>query len=274
MQIGKMNMANKFDFVTTFHKEGYDKYGKRMIETFDTCYPKDINLTVYYEGMEKPEIGSERIIYRNYDEICGEKQKAFEVIAKPHQDRVLGPNGIDPRPERGGKPVTEGSRYLFDATRFAHKYYACADFINKSESQYTVWCDADVVAMKPIPNEWLNTLVAEDKYWTRVGRVGKYPECGFMIWNRNHPQHQAYWNLMEQCYDQGSLFQLKEWHDSYVWWAAEGLIEQHTGINTSIDLGQGFSGHAFVHGVLGEYLDHLKGNRKDLGFSPERIQSK
>ena len=45
-------MASNFEIVTTFHKPGYEKYGKRMIETFDEKWAKNIPLKVYscYQG--------------------------------------------------------------------------------------------------------------------------------------------------------------------------------------------------------------------------------
>jgi hypothetical protein len=113
--------------------------------------------------------------------------------------------------------------------------------------------------------------VAEGKYWSRIGRGPKYPECGFMIWDTQHPIHKRYWQLMSWLYDEGALFQLIEWHDSYVWWTAERYVEQETKQNLHIDLGDGHVGHAFVLGPLGKKLDHLKGNRKEVGYSKERL---
>lgn len=264
-------MASKYEIVTTFHKPGYEKYGKRMIETFEEKWQKDIPLKVYYENMEQPELVSDRIEYLDYEVVCGDKQNAFAKLAAPHEERVLGPNGKDPRPGRPS-PVTPGSRYLFQATRFAHKFYACEHAMRNSKSRYLVWCDADVVAINDVTEEWLDKFVEEGKYWSRVGRGAKYPECGFMIWDTEHPMHARYWQLMNWLYDDGALFQLMEWHDSFVWWTAEKYVEQEAGKPLHVDLGAGYSGHAFVKGPLGDCLDHLKGDRKDVGFSKERVR--
>lgn len=264
-------MESKYEIVTTFHKAGYEKYGKRMLETFEDKWENHIPLKVYYENMEVPDVSSDRISYLDYEVECGEKQKAFETIAAPHEERVLGPNGEDPRSHREG-PVTPGSRYLFQASRFAHKYYACEHAMQNTDKRYLVWCDADVVAIDDITEEWLDRFVEEDKYWSRVGRGNTYPECGFMIWDTQNPVHQRYWQLMSWMYDQGALFQLVEWHDSFVWWTAERYVEKEVGHPINVELG-GTGGHAFVKGPLGEKLDHLKGNRKDQGFSPERVMA-
>ena len=49
-------------------------------------------------------------------------------------------------------------------------------------------------------------------------------------------------------------------------------ITKEANKSIGVDLGDGSRRHPFVTGVLGQYLDHLKGDRKDKGFSPERIK--
>jgi len=263
-------MAANFEVVTTFHKEGYEKYGKTMVETFAKYWPPDVKLTCYYENMDPPEHNYENVKFEDFNFHCGPRYEKFKEIAAPWEERVLGPNGEDPRSHRQG-PVTPGSRYLFEATRFSHKYYAI-DHHRKwfSKKRYLVWCDADVVATKDIPYHFLETIVEEGKLWSRINRPNVYPECGFMIWDDDNKWCDRYFQLMQWLYDEGALFQLEEWHDSYVWWAAERYVEKEAGESVSVDLGDGSSKHPFVTGVLGQYLDHLKGKRKDTGFSPER----
>ena len=36
--------------VTSFSPDGYELYGRRMVETFEKFWPADIKLYVYYEG--------------------------------------------------------------------------------------------------------------------------------------------------------------------------------------------------------------------------------
>ena len=263
-------MESNFEVVTTFHEAGYHKYGKTMIETFGKYWPKDVKLTVYFENMDEPKVYFDNVEYKDFNFHVGQRYEKFKELAAPYEDKVLGPNGEDPRSHREG-PVTPGSRYLFEATRFSHKYFAI-DHHRKwfQNSRYLIWCDADVVATKDIPINFLESIVEEGKLWTRIGRPSVYPECGFMIWDNNNEWKDRYFQLMEWLYDQGALFQLEEWHDSYVWWAAEKYIEQEANGSVSVDIGDGSSRHPFVTGPLGKYLDHLKGKRKDQGYSPER----
>ena len=263
-------MESDFDVVTTFHREGYDTYGERMVETFNEFWPKEVHLTCYYEDMEEPLHQYGNVSWRQFEEEVGERYDAFSKIAAPWEEKVLGPEGEDPRSHRQG-PVTPGSRYLFEATRFSHKYYTVDDFRQRSDARYIVWCDADVVATKKIPLDFLYSIVEEGKLWSRINRPNVYPECGFMIWDTQNEWYDRYFQLMKWMYDDGALFQLEEWHDSYVWWAAERYVEKEAGKSVSVNLGDGSSKHPFVTGILGQYLDHLKGKRKDTGYSPERI---
>jgi hypothetical protein len=263
-------MGSDFDIVTTFHREGYEKYGERMVETFVKYWPKQTHLTCYYEDMSEPLTQYGNVSWRSFEEEVGERYNAFAKIAEPYELKVLGPDGEDPRSHRDG-PVTPGSRYLFEATRFSHKYYTVDDFREKSDARYIVWCDADVVAKNNIPYDFLESIVEEGKLWSRVNRPRVYPECGFMIWDKQNQYYDRYFQLMKWLYDEGALFKLEEWHDSYVWWAAEKYVTQEAGRSVSFDLGDGSTKHPFVTGILGQYLDHLKGNRKDTGYSPERI---
>ena len=258
-----------FDVVTTFHKEGYDKYGVNMVETFNRFWPREVNLTCYYEDMEKPLTEYANVSFKSFEEQCNSRYLKFKELAAPHEDRVLGPNGEDPSSHRQGA-VTPGSRFLFEATRFSHKYYTIDNFREHSNSRYIVWCDADVVAKKPLPIDFLYSIIEDGKLWSRINRPNVYPECGFMIWDKQNKWYDRYFQLMKWLYDEGALFQLEEWHDSYVWWSAERYVEKEAGQSVSVNLGDGSSKHPFVTGVLGKYLDHLKGKRKDAGFSPER----
>ena len=50
-----------FSVVTTCHKEGYNLYGRRIVETFDRHWPREIVLYLYAENF-KPDIMSNRIV--------------------------------------------------------------------------------------------------------------------------------------------------------------------------------------------------------------------
>jgi len=63
------------------------------------------------------------------------------------------------------------------------------------------------------------------------------------------------------------IFTLAEWHDSFVFDAVRIKFRtQMKELNWSANIIKG-EGHPLINSEWGAYLDHLKGDRKDLGRS-------
>ena len=84
---------------------------------------------------------------------------------------------------------------------------------------------------------------------------------------------------MIDMYSGGRLFKEKEWHDSYIFDQVRKKLEKKNNIKNFnicnlglIDIEEGNNEHVFVTSVLGKYMDHKKGNRKDVKWSPELIK--
>ena len=80
-------------------------------------------------------------------------------------------------------------------------------------------------------------------------------------------------------YSGGKLFNEKEWHDSYIFDQVRKKIEKkYNVINFNIsqlglvDIDIQNDEHVFVTSILGEFMDHKKGNRKEVKWSPELIK--
>jgi hypothetical protein len=81
----------------------------------------------------------------------------------------------------------------------------------------------------------------------------------------------------QRVYDdaENGIFLLEEWHDSFVFDTVRVRIPGIRELNWSASLGdlrahKGNSlgeGHPLINCEWGEYLDHLKGDRKDIGRS-------
>ena len=65
------------------------------------------------------------------------------------------------------------------------------------------------------------------------------------------------------------VFQLLEWHDSFVFWHLARKFQEKYNIQVNdIGYGKNVKGHhVFVNSELGLYMDHMKGKRKKLGSS-------
>ena len=73
----------------------------------------------------------------------------------------------------------------------------------------------------------------------------------------------------ESLYINDKVFELLEWHDSYVFWHLSKWYREFKKIEVN-DIGywKGVKGHhVFVNSELGLYIDHFKGKRKNIGSS-------
>lgn len=229
----------KFHAVSTFNRAGLDLYGRRMVETFREHWPAEVGLTVYSEG---------------WDDLPGS-----EVIdlhdASPWLAEFKARNANRPEPKD----------FRWDAVRFAHKVAAVCHAAKESDTDCLIWLDGDVVTHADVTTDDLTGLApAFDEWISWLDRVGNYPECGFYMLNCDHPDHDGMIWEFESLYISDRLFDLEQWHDSFVlqkvveW----GEIETH-----SLSGDASGTSHPLVNGPLGAWFDHLKGHRKHEGRS-------
>jgi hypothetical protein len=120
-------------------------------------------------------------------------------------------------------------------------------------------------------------MIPSDSELCYLGRKGKYSECGLYSMNLRSPSIQLFLKEFQRMYDEAEtgIFQLEEWHDSFVFdavrkkfpkmkqldWAAHlHDLRPRNGMSTG-------EGHPLINSEWGAWLDHLKGGRKKLGRS-------
>jgi len=241
-------------FVTSFSPAGYKDYGKRFIEGFIKHWPKDALLAVFYEG-ERPGIDDDRIWYLDLRE------------DKDLQDFIL---------RYGGNPKARGIRdgvrnFRFDALRFAPKIFALTSPLLPTSS-WRVWIDADVETRAKIPDAFFSKLLRTEATAVYLGRpksVFRTSECGFVAYRATSPSGRQFLADFRLNYTTGKIFDMPEWHDSFVFDALRSAYEdvgckftnlaadwysQQTGPMSFEE-----HGHPWPHTKLGEYLIHHKG---------------
>jgi hypothetical protein len=245
----------KFAVVTTFNKDGFEISGKKMIESFDKFWSKDISLNVYYEDMQLPKMNcSERILFYNFNE---KVKKWYKFREKFFFKELIKPDN------------TSRSFYIYSASKFAHKVYAMQKQIEKKDCDHLIWLDSDTVTYKKVDASFLNSLINEESYLTYLGRdhLNFHSETGFMIFNTKNKFHEIFWDKMMKMYDEGELFKEKEWHDCWIFDTVRKELEKNSLKNINICL-LGLSKNdpnlynVFDNSVLGEYMLHFKGNKK------------
>jgi len=137
--------------------------------------------------------------------------------------------------------------------------------------------DADTICHSPITINDLYRMIPSDSELCYLGRKGKYSECGLYAMNLRSPNVQLFLKEFQRFYDQAEqgIFQLAEWHDSFVFDAVRVKFPQMRQLDWAAHLhdlrpAPGMSsgeGHPLINSQWGAWLDHLKGGRKKLGRS-------
>ena len=253
---------NTFSAVTTFNLNKHP-FGIEMVESFFLNWPDNIKLTAFIENSST--INSTKVETKIDIKEFSHSIPEYEVFCKKYEHK---------------KPFTDDFR--FNVFRFAHKIYAIFKALQFNKTKYLIWLDSDIKTYNKFTMSFLNNLVKDDFYLSYLGREHiniehlRYSECGFLIFNTDHPLHLKFWKKMMIMYDEGKLFDEKEWHDSYIFDVVRKDLENNDNMR-NIDISKlglvdlNNQDHVFVSSVLGKYMDHKKGDRKIQQWSSELL---
>ena len=253
--------------VTTFPPNRWTAYAKRMIDSHVRFWPDDVMLYAYYEG-KQPDYNHEKVKFINIEEVNPElvkfKQRhKNDPVANGEVQEI--PGGVRRMQGAGDKDKNKGS-YLWDAVRFAHKTFAVDHAIKNCPTDYVLWLDADTYTFRTITKDFVTGLLPGNKLVNFLGRGEKYPECGWVCYNKKHSKIKQFMEYWTELYIKDTIFNEVEWHDSYLFWQCVKRIAPNDGVD--IGKGAGAKGHhVFINSVLGAYVDHMKGKRKVKGKS-------
>lgn len=226
--------------ITTCSADGWIKYGRRMVRSWAQRWP--VTLTVWVEGFAC--------------DVPGVRTKNLQHVEWLQAFKAKHRNCMPPGPYN----------YRFDAVRFAHKTAAVIESALTSSAEHLIWVDADTFTHEQVPEHFVRSLLPHgDQYIAWLDRVGNYPECGFYVLNLKHDAHVGLMELWRHLHVSGRLFDLNEWHDSYVLQQIVNLAEVKT--KSLSGPRAAMTGHPFINGPLGAYMDHMKGPRKERGQS-------
>lgn len=251
----------KISVVTTFHKAGYDRYGKRMIETFLQNWPSNVNLYVYAEDCDVVE-SAPNLIVRDLH------TASPDLVSFKNQWRTIPKaNGDVSKDPIRSKRKDVGKGFKWDAVRFAHKVYSIFACAKECGSDLLLWMDADTICHSPISMSELLSMCPTEKDLCFLGRKNKFSECGLYSMSLKNDNTQKFLNKFQHFYDDADagIFTLAEWHDSFVFDAVrQGLGLKEWNWSEGLIVGEG---HPLINSKWGAWLDHLKGVRKDEGRS-------
>lgn len=266
-----MQLEFTYNVVTSFNAAGYVRYGRRMIEAFRKYWPDSVKLIVVSEDDIPLEV-DERLILEHYSVLAPEGEHFKTKFGQFSEARGI-TYTIDEQQQ-----IRSQYQYVFDAIRFSHKSFSIFGVSRKWDSDRLIWLDADTVTLRPIDERFFLETDPGTGHASYLGRTHMYSECGFICYNRRHPIHDQFLQQIATEYLNGELFLLPHWHDCWMFDVMREHFSKHHGA-TYRNLSEHVADHShpFINCVLGEYMDHMKGDaRKDAGqsFDEDRITSK
>lgn len=204
-------------FVTTFNKQGYNLYGKRMLESFLLHWPSSFKIVVYFEDfvLDKSIKDNPRVILKNLNEV-----QDLIIFKNRHKNNSKAHGYIND---------TQHKEFQFDAVRFSHKVFAIYDCFKNPPipCKSLVWIDGDTFTFRSVPEDFLEQIAPRNFFGNNVegkrkygicylGRTQQHSECGFISYNCTHELMHEFWETFINLYKTDAIFSLAEWHDSFV----------------------------------------------------------
>lgn len=241
-------MDDKYTFVTSFSQKGHEVYGKRFLESYIKHCPHP--LWVWHESQAKLNWLPEHIKWLNLDRRAGRRQFLEKF---KHMDGRQ--NGC--------------YEYRLNAVDFCHKVFALEGAIyevgarGNNPAQWVVWIDSDTVFKRDIDEDLMGKLCPDDIVASYLGRLGHdHSECGFVAYNMDWLGREVIEKMVD-LYHSTFLFELPQWHDSYVFDAVRRSLERR-GYEFH-NISEGVDGmDVWPHTILGDYIEHNKGPRAKM----------
>ena len=228
---------------TTCHKAGWEQYGQK-------CYDGMVNLESiaeilwYTEGFTMPTDLHVRFIPNEFDT----KLQGFKAKHAYYQ----------------------APDWRYDVVRFANKVYAAYDALY-DYAGIGAWMDADMVLKAPMPEGYLESLLPAGCYIALFQREGWHSETGLWLVDCAHPQHQRFFDTFLSWYESGRFAEAHEWHDcAFLDSTVRAFERERLIVAHNLSGPHSREAHPMALHPINRYCDHLKGGRKQLGYSPER----
>ena len=249
----------KYTVVTSFSNAGFEKYGRKFIQTFNQYWPQEVELYIYHEGI----MDALFLDHHAYD--IFDVPECSHFSRRYHEDTLANGRVIDKPYPWKKKCVDDKYNFRYDAYKFSKKVFAILDVMNKVKEGKLFWVDADIVTFAPVTISFLDNLLSNDCDTCYLGRSnGGHSECGFVGYNLDNTVTWSFIDYFAWVYSSSEVFKYKEWHDSYIY---DKVREHMKSILTEYCIPSTGRGHVFINSILGSVMDHLKGDRKDIGRS-------
>lgn len=258
--------------VTLCWGKAWSKYGAKCIDSWLKHIKEPTKLVLVTDEVRAPRSGGpiSQVLLRDSPHL-------INFGYADHAQALL--MGKVPTDSWKDKERALGYSWRYDAMKWAPQLCAPAVALPYCEDGDTlVWLDADVEAFRDVPEGFFDEclirrwLDGTTNQWdlAYLGRVdGKWSEIGY--WSVHvTPETREFVEALGAAYGTGAFYDMGQWHSAYVF---DRVREEHAALRQH-NLTPTGRGHVWFQSVLGTYLDHMKGDRKNRGGSDERRRMK
>lgn len=190
--------SNDVLFFTTFHKNGYDLYGKEWVSSFIKIanYYNKFRAKIYYEGFVPPE-SHPSIEWIKYEE-------ALPFHADWKKDYLSKTNHSD---------------YVKTMTvRFSHKAFVIQHALTNNTNDYLIWLDGDCVFKNSDYTNFPKKLLGDNLLACQVEHNHdlNHVESGILIFNGKHKDKQKFVDEFSKWYRVEHILLMGQPYDGFI----------------------------------------------------------
>jgi hypothetical protein len=242
--------------VTTFSIDGYELYGKRMIETWLKYWPENYNLHVYTEGYVLDE-KHERLTEIDIDQACPDLQ-----IFKDNSKQLI--------TDLTNKKLTNR---VSKTIKWCHKVYAMEHALKHCQTNYLIFLDGDTYTKKLVISDLAEQLTNNHLFSVHFENLkhGLHFETGLISFNMSHNQMPLLINEMLKDYNNLNIYNHEKTWDGY-WFS---YLYSRLKLDV-YDLRQGNRAGVFTNSLVKGTLVHEAGNDKykNSGYNYDRYRGR
>lgn len=235
--------------VTSFHRDHYEVYARRFLESWKAYWPASSKLLVYQQDFDYKD-PDKRLEIINFD------SRVTEFFNFRDQTTRL----IDSSVER-----KEKNRFV-KGLRWSYKIYSLCNAMQYHQEPI-IWLDADTETIRHIPEDWdLQLLNSHDcavhwepqeKHSMIAGEDFVHWETGLFVVAGSQSQRTQMADSVRHLYDSGEIWNRPFIWDGYAW--ADACKD----VMTCFDLWESKPGRRpFGSKHVKHYMKHHSGNRK------------
>lgn len=187
--------------ITTFSQDGYELYGKRMVDTWLRYWPKEAELIVYTENFNLTQ-KDKRITELDINKHCPllEKFKTTSINLKKQEDK-------------------KQQRKIDKAIRWSHKVYVISHALNYQNKNF-LFLDGDTFTTRSVNIKLIDNLLRDHLFAVHFEQIkgDLHFETGLIAFNLLHPQIEILKNELQKGYDNLDVYKLPKAWDGF-WFA-------------------------------------------------------